>query len=77
MQACAGLIDCLMQIGLDVMQKNGSVLACHSAPWEDEYFSQLGASRAILSAGYNLASFMLRYRGVDWTLHQNWGCNAK
>ena len=66
-----------MQVGLDVIHKNGSVLTCHSAPWEDEYYSQLGASRAILEAGYNLASFMLRYRGVDWTQHRNWGCNAK
>lgn len=66
-----------LQFGLDLMHKNGSVLKCHSAPWEDEYYSQLGASRAILDAGYNLDSFMLRYRGVDWTQHRNWGCNAK
>lgn len=65
------------KIGLDVIHKNGSVLTCHSAPWEDEYYSQLGASRAILNAGYNLDSFMLRYRGVDWTEPRNWGCNAK
>lgn len=59
------------------MHKNGSVLTCHNAPWEDEYFSQLGASRALLAAGYNLDSFMLRYRSVDWTQRRNWGCNAK
>lgn len=66
-----------MQVGLDVMQKNGSVLTCHAAPWEDEIYSQLGASKAILEAGFNLNSFMLRYRGVDWTQHRNWDCNAK
>ena len=66
-----------VQVGLEVMQKNGSVLQCHGLPWEDELYSQFGASRAILDAGYNLDSFMLRYRGVDWTSHVNWGCNAK
>ncbi len=67
----------LLQIGLDAMHKNGSVLTCHNAPWEDEFYSQLGASRAILDAGFNLDSFMLRYRGIDWTQQRNWGCNAK
>lgn len=65
------------QVGLEVLQKNGSVLRCHGVPIHDELYSQVGASRAILDAGYNLDSFMLRYRGVDWTNHVNWGCNAK
>ena len=66
-----------MQVGLEVLQKNGSVLQCHGLPWEDELYSLFGASRAILDAGYNMDSFMLRYRGVDWTNQVNWGCNAK
>jgi hypothetical protein len=36
----------------------------------------MGSSAAILSAGYNIDSLMLRYQGVDWRNRSNWGCNA-
>lgn len=39
--------------------------------------SELGASAAILRAGYNLDSMMVRYQGVDWRNEDNWGCNFK
>lgn len=35
------------------------------------------SSLAILRAGYNLDSFMVRYQGVDWTNEANWECNAR
>lgn len=36
----------------------------------------MGSSAAILAAGYNIDSLMLRYQGVDWRDKANWGCNA-
>jgi hypothetical protein len=39
-------------------------------------YAEMGSSAAILSAGYNIDSLMLRYQGVDWRNRSNWGCNA-
>ena len=36
----------------------------------------MGSSAAILNAGYNIDSLMLRYQGVDWRDKSHWGCNA-
>lgn len=36
----------------------------------------MGSSAAVLKAGYNIDSLMLRYQGVDWRDTNNWGCNA-
>eukprot|EP01025_Chloroclados_australasicus_P029266 TRINITY_DN2918_c0_g1_i12.p2 TRINITY_DN2918_c0_g1~~TRINITY_DN2918_c0_g1_i12.p2 ORF type:complete len:195 (-),score=19.75 TRINITY_DN2918_c0_g1_i12:1599-2183(-) len=41
------------------------------------FYSELGASLAILQAGYNIDSFMMRYQGVDWRNKDTWACNDR
>ena len=45
--------------------------------WDTIYHSEVGASRAVLNAGYTLDSLMLRYKNVDWRNQSNWGCNGE
>ena len=40
------------------------------------WHSELGASLAVLNAGFNIDSLMLRYAGVDWRDTSFWNCNA-
>lgn len=53
------------------------VFACHRDRWDTIYYSELGSSLAILNAGYNIDSFMLRYQGVDWRNKSTWDCNER
>ena len=46
------------------MQSDGRVLSCHAHIHHTMYYSELGASLAILTAGYNIDSLMLRCRGL-------------
>ena len=52
--------------GLSILLQASSVFAC----WEDMkdvvINSEIGASRAIIDAGYNIDCLMTRYEGVDW-----------
>ena len=64
-------------MGLALMEKEPTVFACFNDTKVTRYLSDRSASRAILRAGYTLDSFLLRYRGVDWTNHSNWDCNAR
>jgi hypothetical protein len=43
-----------------VLLDDPHVFECHSDRWDAIWYSELGASAAILKAGYNLASFMIR-----------------
>jgi hypothetical protein len=52
----------LPQVGLDVIKRKGSVLQCHKDMAEMVTLSEIGMSKAILEAGYNLDSLMLRYQ---------------
>lgn len=45
--------------------------------YKDDFDSALGATLAVLEAGYNIASLMLRYRGVDWRDMSSWDCNRR
>lgn len=38
---------------------------------------EVEASGAVLAAGGTLDCLMLRYAGIDWHQHHNWGCNAR
>jgi hypothetical protein len=60
--------------GLAILHDAGA-LSCYASYTEVVYHGELGASLAILSAGYNIHSTMLRYQGVDWRNKSNWGCN--
>ena len=50
--------------GLKVLKEDGRVFACHDSMWATIRFSEIGSSKAILDAGYNLDSFMVRPRHI-------------
>ena len=52
----------MLQVGLDVIKRKGTVLQCHKDMAEMVTLSEIGMSKAILEAGYNLDSLMLRYQ---------------
>lgn len=64
------------QVGLGVLLKDPRVFACYEDMHDTIWYSELGASLAILNAGFNLDSLMTRFRGVDWRDRRFWGCNA-
>ena len=64
------------QIGLKVLLKDDRVFKCHTNRWDTIYYSEIGASAAILDAGFNLDCLMVRYQGIDWRLHANQECNG-
>lgn len=43
------------------MKEDGMVLSCHKSIHHTMYYSELGASRAVLVAGYNIDSLMIRF----------------
>ena len=49
-------------MGLAVLQKKGTVLKCYSNMAETVTYSEIGMSMAILEAGYNIDTLMLRYQ---------------
>jgi len=66
-----------VQIGLNAMWEEGTVFQCYTNMWDVIYYSELGSTWAVLSAGYGIDSLMLRYQGVDWTDLDTWDCNAR
>ena len=50
------------QAALQVLAQEGQVMQCHSDRWDAVYFGELGASLAILNAGYNIDSLLVRWR---------------
>jgi hypothetical protein len=66
-----------VQAGLQVLLKDPYVFACHRDRWDTIYYSELGSSLAILQAGHNIDSLMLRYQGIDWRSKASWGCNER
>lgn len=64
------------QVGLAVLKDNGHVFKCHTELLDAVWDAELGSSKAILTAGYNLDCLMLRYQGVDWRDKRNWKCNG-
>ena len=65
-----------MQVGLDVLKRDGRVFECYEDMADTIFHSELGASNAVLAANLTIDSLMLRYQGVDWTDTANWNCNA-
>jgi hypothetical protein len=64
------------QTGLAILQRGGQVFSCYDNLHDTIYFAELGSSLAVLEAGFNIDSLMLRYQGVDWRDKRNWRCNA-
>ena len=50
------------QVGLEVLRRKGTVLQCYSNMAETVTFSEIGMSLAVLEAGFNIDSLMLRYQ---------------
>ena len=48
------------QTGLDVLRADGKVFQCYNHIHLTMFHSELGASKAILDAGYNIDSLMMR-----------------
>eukprot|EP01026_Neomeris_dumetosa_P033245 TRINITY_DN2648_c1_g2_i2.p1 TRINITY_DN2648_c1_g2~~TRINITY_DN2648_c1_g2_i2.p1 ORF type:complete len:379 (-),score=31.30 TRINITY_DN2648_c1_g2_i2:28-1068(-) len=65
------------RIGMDILIEDGRVLQSYESFWDTIYHSELGASLAIMRAGYNVDSFMMRYQQVNWVDKVNWACNAR
>lgn len=57
-------------VGLQVLLDTGKVFKCYDKMKDVVYHGEMGSSRAILDAGYNIDSLMLRYQGVDWREHR-------
>jgi hypothetical protein len=51
-------------------------MTCHGNRALAIFYGEIGASLAILEAGYNIDSFLWRYQGIDWRESHNWQCNA-
>ncbi|KAL6766934.1 hypothetical protein ACKKBG_A37960 [Auxenochlorella protothecoides x Auxenochlorella symbiontica] len=64
------------QVSLNVLRSDASALQCYEAYHDAVWYAEMGSSAAILRAGFNIDSLMLRYQGVDWRDTNNWGCNA-
>jgi hypothetical protein len=60
-----------------VLEEDGRIFHCHNSRWNTIYYSELGASNAMLKAGYNIDSLMTKYQGVDWRDKRNWECNRR
>ena len=58
------------QAALSVLVKEGQVMQCHFDRWDAVYFGELGSSLAILNAGYNIDSFVVRWEFYVLSLMQ-------
>lgn len=61
---------------MQVLLADPHVFTCRDDLWATIYHSEVGSSAAMLAAGHNLGSLMVRYRGVDWRDRRAWGCNG-
>jgi hypothetical protein len=48
------------RVGLEILIEDELVFRCHGHRGDAIWFAELGSSRAIMEAGYSIASFMLR-----------------
>lgn len=68
------------QIGLKVLEATPGVFGCWETIGDVVVHSEIGSSRAILKAGFNIDCLMTRYQGLDWrspALHSaDAPCNA-
>jgi hypothetical protein len=63
--------------GWALLTSQHGVFRCHSNTWEQRYHADVGASLAILKAGWTLDTLLTRYQGVDWTQAAAWQCNQR
>ncbi|KAK9829758.1 hypothetical protein WJX72_007700 [[Myrmecia] bisecta] len=65
------------RVGMKLWREDGNIFKCHNNVYDERYFSEMGLSRTVLTSGYTIDSFMMRYRNVDWTNSSNWECNGR
>ena len=53
------------QVALQILAQEGQVMQCHRDRWDAVFFGELGSSLAILNAGYNIDSFVVRWDGYS------------
>lgn len=58
-------------VGIQILLSSSNALRCHKSMNDAVTDGEIGASAAILKAGYNIDSLMLRYQKVDWRLLHN------
>ena len=58
-----------LPVGLKVLKESGKVFQCHATMRDTIRYAEVGSSKAILDAGYNLGSFMVRRRRFPQSLH--------
>ncbi|EIE18080.1 hypothetical protein COCSUDRAFT_31853 [Coccomyxa subellipsoidea C-169] len=63
-------------VGLHLLQSERTIFQCYKRLHDVVWFSEVGASRAVLKAGYSIDALMNKYTGVDWRNETNWDCNA-
>jgi len=63
--------------GWALLASQHGVFRCHTNSWEQRYYADVGASLAILKAGWTLDTLLTRYQGVDWTAASAWQCNQR
>lgn len=65
------------QDGWAVLTADPNIFRCFENAWDARYYSDVGAGLAMLRAGYNLDSLLMRYQGVDWWGLNTWDCNGR
>lgn len=65
-----------VQVGLRLLMEDRYVFSCHAHWASAVMFAELGSSGLMLRAGFNIASMMLRYHGLDWRDRTLWNCNG-
>ncbi|RMZ57647.1 hypothetical protein APUTEX25_001847, partial [Auxenochlorella protothecoides] len=73
-----GYLQATDHVGLKILQGTpfaSGVFSCHQNWLVGVRWSEVGASEAVLRAGFNIGSLMLRYAGVDWRDEGVWTCN--
>ena len=63
--------------GWGILTSDPKIFQCHANIWEQKYYADVGASLAILRAGWTLDTLLTRYQEVDWTAAQSWSCNQR
>lgn len=63
--------------GLNLLLKDGTVLACHENQGETIFKGEIGDSRVIINAGFGISCLMKKYQDMDFRLEINQKCNYK
>jgi hypothetical protein len=65
------------QEGWELLSSNAEVWRCYDSSWDERYYSDSGASLAVMAAGWSMDTLLTKYQGVDWWNRATWRCNAK